>query len=200
LIGGIKSTLARPGKKLEHTERKKGRIFVSVRRGQTHVVFLLSLGCSCSELLISFSLSLSLSLSCVWSVVGTGVLSRYGLLSLSLSLSFSRQQNVAWVKSALWRHLSRSTFTRSRPFARWSRWPACYEIQLIWGLGDGNHSWMVVSLIFLLHSSCTLVFAFESEPPSKIAADSHWYSFWGAVAAGGKHSYLNIVLYVDPIT
>jgi hypothetical protein len=50
--------------------------------------------------------------------------------------------------------LSRSTFTRSRPFARWSRWPACYETQLIWGLDNGNHAGKVVSLICLLHSSC----------------------------------------------
>jgi hypothetical protein len=149
---------------------QKGRTFVSVRRRHTHVVivivswlqlFSLSLLFSAGtaltlSLFLAAHLILSLSLSCVWSVVGTGVLLRYELLSLSLSLSlsFSRLQNVAWVKSALWRHLSRSNFTRFRPFARWSRWPACYETQLIWELDDGNDAGRVVSLICLLHSSC----------------------------------------------
>ena len=108
-------------------------------------------------------------------------------------------RNVAWVKSALWRHLPRSTFTRSRPVARWSRWPACYETQLMWGLGDGNHSRIIVSLIFILHSSRTLVFAFKSETLSKccrLTGTGHRRGL--AAAGGGKHTYLNIIIYVNP--
>jgi hypothetical protein len=119
-----------------------------------------SVGCCCC---CALSLSLSLSLSFSRSVLGLGVLS----FSISLSLSriptepvqhmrtllsravdsLWRRPYVAWVKSALWSCFSQATFPRSRPLGRWSRWVPRNETLLIRGLGDGDHSWLVFSLI-----------------------------------------------------
>jgi hypothetical protein len=99
---------------------------------------------------------------------------------------------VAWVKSALWCCHAEATFPRSRPLGRWSRWVSRNETQLIWGLGDGNHSWTVVSLICLLHSSC------KTEKVSFFCNHSFWSTNCSKAskAARGMHNYLVITLFV----
>jgi hypothetical protein len=104
-IGGIESTLACPGTQFEHTaffsrsERKNFCFSGNFIPPRCYCYCLLAAAVLSFSLV--FSRNGSLSLSCVWSVVGTGVLSRYELLSLSLSfflpslflslsLSFSR--------------------------------------------------------------------------------------------------------------
>jgi hypothetical protein len=180
----------------------------------------LSLSLSLSTVLTGsagFSLSLSLFLSQSLSKSSAGgigvrryiVCSEPGSAGFSLSLSLSPRHAtaddpmsfaaaarwrpyVAWVKSALWCRHAEVTFPRSRPLGRWSRWVSRNETQLIWVLGDGNPSWMVVSLICLLHSSC------KTEKVSFFCNHSFWSTNCSKAskAARGMHNYLVITLFV----